>query len=59
MIFVFCALLIVLIVLISNLISLYPIILPTIQLLHPIIVFKRKLANVSWEISWCFWRVSK
>ena len=56
MIFVFCALLI---VLISNLISLYPINLPTIQLLHPIIVFKRKLANVSWEISWCFWRVSK
>ena len=56
MIFVFCALLI---VLISNLISLYPINLPTIQLLHPIIVFKRKLANVSREISWCFWRVSK
>lgn len=42
MIFVFCALLI---VIISNLISLCPINLPTIQLLNPIMVFMHELVN--------------
>ena len=57
--FVFCALLI---VLISNLISLYPINLLSIQLFpvyHPRQAFKRKLASAFREISWRFWRVNK